>query len=106
MNEVATLVKQNLLSLQHWISHPDYWHMPLHANSVQKTAFTLPGLGQYKLLMSPMGLIGCPESFQRLMEKLTDNFKNVIVYINDLLVNSQTHEEGLNSMELVMQRLE
>ncbi len=24
-----------------------FWHMPLHANSVPKTAFTLPGLGQY-----------------------------------------------------------
>jgi hypothetical protein len=46
-----------------------FWKMPLHASSVPKTAFTLPGLGQYKWLMSPTGLISCPASFQWLMEK-------------------------------------
>jgi hypothetical protein len=77
--------------------------MPLHANSVPKTAFTLPVLGQYKWLMSP---IGCPASFQGLMENLMDKIKNVIVYIDDLLVHSQTHEQHHHSLEAVMQRLE
>jgi hypothetical protein len=80
--------------------------MLLQANFVPKTAFTLHGLGQYKWLTIPMGLIGCPASFQRLMEKMMDNIKNGIVYIHDLLVPSQTHEQLLNSLEVVMQRLE
>jgi hypothetical protein len=80
--------------------------MQLHANSVPKTAFILPGLGQYKWLMSPLGLIGCPASFQQLIEQLMDKNKNVIIYIDDLLVHKQTHEQHLQSLEAVMQRLE
>jgi hypothetical protein len=53
-----------------------------------------------------MGLLGCPASFQRLMKKLMDNISNVIVYIDDLLVHSQSHEQHLMSLKLVMQRLE
>ncbi len=60
-----------------------FWQMPLYASSVPKTAFTLLGLGQYKWLMILMGLIGWPSSFQRLMEKLMDKIRNVIVYIDD-----------------------
>jgi hypothetical protein len=80
--------------------------MPLHATSVPKTAFSSPLLGQYEWLMSPMGLLGCPAGFQCLMEKLMDNISNVIVYIDYLLVHSQSHEPHLMSLEPVMQRLE
>jgi hypothetical protein len=67
--------------------------MPLHSESVPKIAFTLPGLGQYEWLTSTMGLLGCPASFQRLMEKLMDGIDNVIVYIDNLLTHSKTHEQ-------------
>jgi hypothetical protein len=56
--------------------------------------------------MSPMSLLGCPASFQGLMEKLMDNISNIIVYIDDLLVHLQSNEQQLMSLELVMQRLE
>ncbi len=35
-----------------------------------------------------------------------DNISNITVYIDDLLVHSQSHEQHLMSLELVMQRLE
>ncbi len=79
--------------------------MPLHSDSVPKTFFTLPGLGQYKWLTSPMGLLGCPASFQRLMEKLMDGIENVIVYIDDLLIHSKIHEHHLLILDIVMTRL-
>jgi putative transposase len=82
-----------------------FWQMPLRSTSVPKTVFTLPGLGQSKWPMSPMGLIGCPASFEPLMEKLIDNIHNLIVYIDDLLVHSQSHKQHLMSLELIMQRL-
>jgi hypothetical protein len=39
-----------------------------------------------------MGLLGCPASFQRLMEGVLRNLQNVIVYIDGLLIHSDTHE--------------
>jgi len=48
-------------------------------------AFTLPGKGQFHWITSPMGLLGCPASFQRLMEGVLRDINNVLVYIDDLL---------------------
>ena len=44
-----------------------------------------------------MGLLGAPGSFQRLMEIVIHNLKNIIAYIDDLLVHTKTHEEQLDS---------
>ncbi len=53
-----------------------------------------------------MGLLGCPASFQRLMEGVLCNLQNVIVYIDDLLIHSDTHERHLQTLEQVLQRLQ
>jgi hypothetical protein len=82
-----------------------FWQMPLHSDCVPKTVFTFPGLRQYEWLTSPMRLLGCPASFQRLMEKLKDGIDNVIVYIDDLLIHSKTHEHHLQILDVVMSRL-
>ena len=78
-----------------------FWQMSIHTDSVPKTAFTLPGLGQYEWLMSPMGLLGCPANFQRLMEKLMKKIDNIIRYIDDLLIHSETHKQYLVSLDIV-----
>jgi hypothetical protein len=52
-----------------------------------------------------MGLLGCPASFQRLMEKLMDGIDNVIVYIDNLLIHSKSHEHHLQILDVVMARL-
>ncbi len=57
-------------------------------------------------ITSPMGLLGCPASFQRMMEKFMRGIPNVIVYIDDLLIHSKNHEDHLVSLEKVLQRLE
>ncbi len=65
-----------------------------------------PGKGQFSWVTSPMGLLGCPASFQRLMETVLLNVKNVLVYIDDLLIHTSTHDEHLQVLEKVFQRLE
>jgi hypothetical protein len=55
--------------------------------------------------MSPMGLLGCPASFQRLMKGVLRNISNVIVNIDDLLVHTQTHEDHLKVLDQVLDRL-
>ncbi len=74
------------------------WQMQLDEKSQPLTAFTFPGQGQYQWIISPLGLLGCPASFQHLMEGVFRNISNVIVYIDDLddlLVHTQTHEDRL-----------
>jgi hypothetical protein len=50
-----------------------FWQMILHPRARPYTAFTVPGMGQFQWVTSPMGLLGCPASFQRLMETVVHN---------------------------------
>jgi hypothetical protein len=77
--------------------------MQFDEKSQPLTAFTIRGRGQYQWITSPMGLLGCPASFQRLMEGMLRNISNIIVYIDDLLVHTKTHEDHLKVLEQVLQ---
>ncbi len=82
-----------------------FWQMILHPRAHPYTAFTVPGMGQFQWVTSPMGLLGCPASFQRLMETVVNGLTNVIVYIDDLLVHSATHPEHITALDQVLQQL-
>ncbi len=69
------------------------------------TAFTVYGMGQYKFTTSPMGIPGCPASFQWLMEEVTKDLPNVIVYIDDILVHLKTHQQHQQILTQLFQRL-
>jgi hypothetical protein len=83
-----------------------FWQMILlHPRARPYTAFTVPGMDQFQWVTSPMGLLGCPASFQRLMETVVHNISNIIVYIDDLLVHSASHYEHLATLNQVLHRL-
>ena len=52
-----------------------------------------------------MGLLGCPASFQSLMEGVLCDIQNILVYINDLLVHTNMHEKHLEVLNKVLARL-
>jgi hypothetical protein len=80
-----------------------FWQIILHPRAQPYTAFTVPGMGQFQLVTSPMGLLGCPFSFQRLMETIV----HVHVMVNNdyLLVHSATHAEHITALNQVLKRL-
>ena len=61
--------------------------MKLDEKSQPLTAFTIPRKGKFQWVTSPKGLLGCPASFQQLMEEVLRNRLNAIVYIDDLLIH-------------------
>ena len=80
--------------------------MKLNDDSQNLTAFTIPGKGQFAWMTLPMRLLGLPASFQHLMETVLLNVKNVLVYIDDLLIHTSNHEHHLQVLEKVFHRLE
>ena len=52
-----------------------------------------------------MGLLGSPASFQRLVEHVLDGIPNVIVYIDDLIIHTNTHRKHRETLRLVFDRL-
>jgi hypothetical protein len=52
-----------------------------------------------------MGLKGGPGSFQRMMELAMIDLPDVIVYIDDLLLHTKTHEQHRAGLQRIFNRL-
>jgi hypothetical protein len=79
--------------------------MALEPKSRPYTAFTVPGMGQFEWKVVSMGLASAPSAFQRLVELVVKGIDHVVVYIDDLITHSKTHEQHLESLDKVFTRL-
>ena len=84
-----------------------YHQLPIAKEDIPKTAFRVGTGGLYEYTRMPFGLCNAPGTFMRLMdETLGDqNFRTMLVYLDDILVFGSTFEETLERLELVLKRL-
>ena len=71
--------------------------------SKQYTAFTLGSMGLYECESMPFGLCNAPPTFQRLMQNCSGelNLTYCLIYLDDVIVFSDTPDEHLRRMRVV-----
>lgn len=83
-----------------------YWQLLLWEEDKQKTAFTSKSSRwEYKVL--PMGITNAAPTFQRNMEIMLQGllWKSCIIYIDDVIVFSDSFDDHLRHLEKVLQRM-
>ncbi|XP_055639739.1 uncharacterized protein LOC129777483 isoform X1 [Toxorhynchites rutilus septentrionalis] len=77
-----------------------FFHIELHDEVRHFTTFmTANGLMRFKRL--PFGLSCAPELFQKVMERLLVNCKNIIIYLDDVLVHGNSLSELRQNVDMV-----
>ena len=84
-----------------------FWQVPMDEESKQYTAFMLGSMGLCKCESIPFGLCNAPPTFQRLMLNCLGelNLTYCLIYLDDVIIFSQTEEEHLERMRVVFDRL-
>ncbi len=81
-----------------------FWQIPLDPATKHKTSFVTPD-SQYQFKRLPFGLSAAPICFQRAMSSILHGLSFVIVYIDDLIIFSDSVESHLDHLSQVFDRL-
>jgi hypothetical protein len=83
-----------------------YWQVQLNEASKEKTALTCAA-GLFQFVKMPFGLTNAPDTFQRLMDTVLTrlNWKQSIVYLDDIIIFSSNFQEHLERLRRVLERV-
>lgn len=81
-----------------------YWQVPLSQRAREIAAFVTP-IGLYSYNVMPFGLRNAPATFQRLMNLVIGDMQGCAVYLDDVVVYSDTWENHLERIQELFTRL-
>ena len=84
-----------------------FYHIRMAEDSIKYTSFVTP-LGQFEFIKMPFGLKPAPTRFQRFVNEVLDELirsGDVVVYIDDFLVATETIEHHLKILKRVFRLL-
>ena len=81
-----------------------YYHILIHPADRYKTAF-ITHRGLFEFNRMTFGFVNAPAAFQRAMNHIFRDLSFVIVYIDDILILSESEEEHMEHLKLVFERL-
>ena len=83
-----------------------YWQIEMEPNDREKTAFTVEN-NLYEFVKMPFGLCNSPSTFMRAINSVMADLlnENLHVFLDDLIVSSNSFEEHLRHIRRVFERL-
>ncbi|CAB4022565.1 Retrovirus-related Pol poly from transposon, partial, partial [Paramuricea clavata] len=81
-----------------------YWQVPLREEDMEKTAFSV-GANHYEFTVMPFGLTNAPATFQRMMGNILMGIKSCLVFMDDIIIFSDTWEEHQRILDEVFRRI-
>lgn len=84
-----------------------FWQVPMEVESKAYTAFTVPNRGLFQFVRMPFGLTNSPATWQRLIDTVlgADLEPFVFVYLDDIIIVTQTFEKHLEVLGEVLNRV-
>jgi len=78
-----------------------FHQIPIHACSIERTAFVTPE-GQYEYLAMPFGLKNAPSEFQRAISRALGDltYTYAIVCMDDVMIVARTKEEAFDILQI------
>ncbi|GFS14105.1 zinc finger protein [Elysia marginata] len=81
-----------------------YWQIPVRKEDIPKTAFVTMDC-HYEFLRMPFGMMNSGATLTRAVKKLLCGMDNVVDYIDDLLVHTETWEAHVETLAELFRRL-